>query len=57
MKKTYWIPKEDTYCEGLITIGKRYEVHYDITGEKYIFDDMFNNNNCFLMLDGCYVKV
>ncbi len=54
----YWIPKENTYMEGLITIGKRYEVHYDnFTGEKYIYDDMFYNNNCFLVLDGYYIKV
>lgn len=58
MKRMYWIPKENTYMEGLITIGKRYEVHYDnFTGEKYIYDDMFYNNNCFLVLDGYYVKV
>ncbi len=57
MKKMYWIPKEDTYCEGTITVGKKYEVYYDdIADENYIYNDLGNNCNYFITLNGEYIK-
>ena len=58
VKKVYWIPKEDTCCTGLITIDKKYEIHYDKdNNERYIYDDLGNNCNYFIVLDGEYIKI
>ena len=56
---THWIPKEvDPSCEGHITDGKAYKIHYHkMRDEFYILDDYGSNTVWFMTCPGEYVKM
>lgn len=54
---THWIPREiKPYCEGMLTIGKAYEINYsEIHDDFYIIDDCGSISNWFVTVDGEYI--
>lgn len=54
---SYWIPTEiPPYCEGLVTLGKRYKIYYDEwEDDEYIISDVGSKTNLFIVCKGEYI--
>lgn len=53
----YWIPREiNEHCENLLTLGKKYKIHYnEMLDEFYMYDDQNNNTVLFLVVAGEFI--
>lgn len=51
---TYWIPTEtNPGCKGLITVGKKYRIHYSkIRDEYFMYDDRGYDSVWFITVPG-----